>query len=321
MGAHEFLLVHEAGVCIVAPLSAGGQLFGWIALGPKVNGEAYGGEDLEVLETALGMVAMSLRSIMLYNRQVETRRQLRLRDEQVSELDNLKTSFLGNVNHELRTPVAVVIASLECLRDSLREEAQVNLLSGALQKAEQLRGVVENLLTLSDSTGTYTSIEPRSVDVGMITEEFYRDRLPGLAADLREFVYVQDGDLPEGIVDRKVLLRILDQLLNNALKFTPRGTRVWLKVCAPPGERKGHIRIELQDEGTGIPDDRIAGVFNSFEQVDGSTTRKTGGLGVGLAVAHQLANRMGCSMEVNSPEGEGSVFALIIPVAPGLEQP
>jgi len=110
-------------------------------------------------------------------------------------------------------------------------------------------------------------------------------------------------------------MQILDELLDNAVKFTPRGSRIELGAACMREDGKEWVEIEVRDDGPGIASERMDAVFRSFEQGDGSMTRQVGGLGMGLAFARELAERMGGRLVAESVIGKGSTFRLRLPVA------
>jgi signal transduction histidine kinase len=314
--APVFHLVRQAGIALFAPLFAHRDLLGLLALGDRLDGEAYTPGDLKTLETALGMVGMSLLNARLYNRMLENNRQLRLTNERLREHDRLKTEFLSNVNHELRTPLAVVIGTMECLVEhGVADPAMRELLVSGLQKSHDLRGLIENLLVLSDATRGRLEFHIEPGDAGSLLESFHADRLAGVSEALRDFRYRPARDLPAARFDRQRLLQILDELVDNAVKFTPSGSSLELRARRHEQDEASWLAIELADNGPGIPPDRMDSIFRSFEQVDGSWTRKVGGLGVGLAFARGLAEGMNGKLLARSTPGSGSVFTILLPAA------
>jgi signal transduction histidine kinase len=316
LGATEQGLVHHASIAILAPLHAREELLGWLALGERVDGSAYGTEDLEVLGAALGIVAVSLQNARLYNRTQESNRLLKVANEHLSELDRLKTEFLSNVNHELRTPLAVVMASLECVVgfDGIDERAR-GLLVASLDQSKKLLGLIETLLSFSEVASKTISIQLTVADAGEAIRACWDERHPGVAAGLRELACRVAPPLPPARFDRARVQQVLRELVDNAVKFTPRGSHLSLSADAIELDGRTWVRLQVADDGPGIPPERIETLFRSFEQVDGSATRTVGGLGMGLAFAHRLARCMDARLTVTSEIGKGSAFQLLLPLA------
>jgi signal transduction histidine kinase len=173
--------------------------------------------------------------------------------------------------------------------------------------------LIENLLTLSDATKGRLEIHSEPGDLGPLLESFHAGRLAGVSETLREL-----RCRPTSLVarfDRQRLLQILDELVDNAVKFTPSGSSIELRVGRHEEDGVTWAAIEVADNGPGIPSDRIDSVFRSFVQVDGSWTRKVGGLGVGLTFARHLAEAMEGKLRVTSTPAGGSVFTILLPLA------
>ena len=309
-------LSRTTNAAVLAPLFAHGEILGWLALGSKLDGSRYTDADLQVLQAALGMVGVALQNTRLHNQMLDANRELRASNEHFQELDRLKSEFLRNVNHELRTPLAVVMATLECVVNvGTGDERVQSMLTTAHRRARDLHELLEQLLTFSSAMNSRLAIELAEEDLGGLLRAYCEQRLPGVTAGLRELVFSCEPGLPRARCDRQRVIQILDQLMDNALKFTPSGAHLRLRAGKLLDSGRHWVRVELEDDGPGIPAERIHAVFNSFEQVDGSPTRAVGGLGMGLALARELAERMECRLGVKSAVGQGSTFALLLPAA------
>lgn len=309
----DFELVRQADIALFVPLHSHTEIQGWLALGSRVDGSAYGPEDFEVLQAAVGMVGVSLENTRLHNRALENNRRLRAANDRLQELDRLKNEFLSNVNHELRTPLAVVIATLECLEQGKVEGPMRGLLESAHTNSLHLKGLIETLLTFSDARNARLPIHLVLQSVEPTVRRYFVERQPGISASLREFLF-EPGEVPlEARFDEQRLFDLLDELLDNAVKFTLPGARLTLRVRPWVEDEKEWVRIDLCDDGPGIPANQLASLFDLFVQVDGSSTRRVGGLGMGLTLASELAERMGGRLKVESALGRGSTFATLLP--------
>lgn len=309
-------LVRKESIALFAPIFSRGETLGFIAIGARVGGGGYGPVELQSLQTSLGMVGVALHNTKLYNRLLENNRQLRLANENLMELDRLKSEFLNNVNHELRTPLTVVIASLQCLIENKELEPETaEFLEVALGESQSLKRLLENLLDFSDAIRNRLEFRIESGDVVAPLLAYFQERLPGVTQALRELAFQAAPDLPRARFDRQRLTQIVDALVDNAVKFTSQGARI--EIRATCGEERGNscVRVEVVDDGPGIPQDRLNDLFHSFLQVDGSATRKVGGMGLGLAFARRLAEGMGGTLTVSSEVETGSTFTLSLPVA------
>lgn len=309
-------VLDHAGVALFAPVVASGRATGWLALGERLGAHAYGPDDLEVLNACCGVAGSALENTQLYQRLLERHRELQSLNERLAELDRLKRQFLDNISHELRTPLAVAIGALECLTGAPLDETRARrLLDAALGKSRELQVLIDNVLRFSDEAAARIPVRIEVAELGPVLAAWCADRQPGVGAGLRELRLVPHDALPAARFDRERLLQILDELLNNAVKFTPRGSHLWIEaVPVGQGAERG-IDVRVCDDGPGIAPERMASLFRSFEQGDGAMTRSVGGMGMGLALAHQLASRMGCRLDASSAPQRGSVFTVRVPAA------
>jgi PAS domain S-box-containing protein len=222
--------------------------------------------------------------------------------------ERLKTEIIANVSHELRTPLTPIRGYLELLRRRQLPSGRVRDFAGhAAQAAERLQRTVDSLIDLADLEAGRTEIDVQPttvVDIVRPVIERWRDREPE-----RRIVRRLPRDLPPVAVDGPLLARALDQLLDNALKFSTGPVRV------SADRRDAVVRLRIRDDGEGIPPERLASVLDDFEQGDGSATRHAGGLGLGLSIVQRVLDRLDAGFELAaSPEG-GTEVGLLLPVA------
>lgn len=233
-----------------------------------------------------------------------------LRD--LRELDRLKSEFIANVSHELRTPLLHVKGTVTLLADgalgALTPE-QTHGLQVAETAAEQLERVVEDVIDFNEVHGRPLDLEP--VAVSEVCQSAIQTILP--RAQRRNIVVrlVVPAELPPVRADAVALTRILRHLLDNAVKFSP--TDGLVQVLA---ERRGDkIRLAVQDHGPGILPDERERIFMLFYQSDGSSTRRAGGMGLGLALVRKLLAAHGTVIELDTELGHGSTFYFELPLA------
>jgi PAS domain S-box-containing protein len=232
-----------------------------------------------------------------------------------TELERMKSEFLANVSHELRTPLtpirgyAEVLARRDVGRESTRKFAEQILSSAG--RLERIVGMIVDFAAL-DSGRLVPQKEP--VDVAGVIDE-------ALAAwrardDERDFRCQMPATLPPVAVDRAMLVRCLDELLDNAVKFSPGGEPVTITAALEPTE-PAQVRLSVRDRGVGIEPETAVRVFSDFYQVDATETRHFGGLGLGLALVRRILDSLDGDARVESQVGEGSTFHLLLPVAHG----
>ena len=231
-----------------------------------------------------------------------------------ANLDDLHSTFIRNVEHELRTPLTIMQGYAELLRDgelgALAPEQQQAMFI-IVDRAYELR-------TLVDRIGVLMALEahqvtPIPIDISEVVVQVVNERQAIAAqAGLKLSVHLE-SDLPPIAGDPFQLQQAFDSLLENAIKFTPSGGQVEVKLYTEPGQ----VCLAVCDNGTGIPEDKLAYLFSGFYQVDGSTTRHYGGIGLGLTIAKAITQAHGGRLEAASQLGQGSQFTIRLPVQSG----
>ena len=256
--------------------------------------------------------------IQAYNRELEERVAQRTADlkrayDELKELDRLKSEFIANVSHELRTPLLHVKGTLGLLADGAMGDVtpeQAQGLSVAQGAAEQLGRIIEDTVDFGQMYEEQRlTFEP--VSVAEVCQSAARAIARIANRHAITISVAIPPDLPPVRADLQSLTRVLWHLLDNAVKFSPSGSTV--EITAE--QRRAGVRIAVHDYGVGIPPDQLDRIFQVFYQVDGSSTRKAGGLGLGLALVKWLVEAHGSRVEVESEMGKGSTFAFELPVA------
>ena len=237
--------------------------------------------------------------------------------------DRLKTQFLANISHDLRTPLTAIITHAEILRDgilgSLTDRQRVSVL-GIIKGGHQLLQMVGEILTYARGAADQLTLSPTDVIFAQVVEQLITLNLPlatkkgiTLAAD------VPPG-LPTLRADREKLTHVLGNLVGNAIHFTPEGGRVWIAASVREGAADDaparEFLVEVGDTGIGIAPEHHELIFREFAQVDSSTSRRHHGTGLGLAIARKLVELHGGRIWVESALGEGSRFRFTLPLAP-----
>lgn len=235
--------------------------------------------------------------------------------KKVREAERLKAELVANVSHELRTPLNVMLGYSEMLLDPDREPLPAHVQDGLrriYKQARSLADLVDNFLNFAKVQAEAMDVDPQPVQLLDLREDLYvlMDFL--LQDKAINFSWQINPDLPEVWADPYKLPLILRNLLSNAAKFTEEGS---IAIFSTPGASSGEVAIHVKDTGIGIAPEHCETIFDLFRQVDGSSTRRFGGMGIGLSLASQLAQLTGGTLSVKSALGEGATFILTLKVA------
>lgn len=225
----------------------------------------------------------------------------------VRRLERMRRDFVANVSHELRTPISVVSANTETLLDGALhdEEFAPKLLDAVHRNAERLTLIIDDLLDLSRlEAGSYSLHSGRS-QVLDVAERVAQSLAEKSAAKNSQVSVEVDADLIV-MTDEAALFQVLVNYLENAIKYTPAGSEI--KISA--WRRKSKIRVQVTDNGPGIPEKYRNRIFERFFRVDPGRSREMGGTGLGLSIVKHLVEAMGGRVGVSRAEPTGSSFWL-----------
>jgi two-component system sensor histidine kinase ChiS len=232
--------------------------------------------------------------------------------------DTLKTQFLANISHDLRTPLTAIITHAEILRDGILgplSGRQQDSIAGIIGGGRRLLEMVGEILTYARGAANQLELAPTEVSIGDVIDQVRRLN-ESLVARKQLNLDVQIGvDTPNVVADREKLVHVLGNLLGNAIDFTPAGGHVWIHAC-PYFEDESTVLVEVGDSGIGISADHHDLVFQEFAQVDASASRQHHGTGLGLTIARRLVELHGGRIWLDSELGRGSRFFFTIPTQP-----
>lgn len=289
---------------------------------PMLLGQALrelGLVDPESLDQVITVQILQLqKALRQSNRQLEQRVQERTQElqqavNQLTELGQLKANFIANISHELRTPLTHIKGYLDLLAErglgplTAQQQEGIEVLRRAEARLERL---IEDLIQFSLAARGELNLNITQVDLETLahsarSEVLHKAREKEVAVDLK---------LPERLpgvhCDGEKILWVLIHLLDNGVKFTPRGGRVVLAAS----RKDSQVHVSVVDTGIGIPPSRYEEIFQPFHQLDSSSTRRYAGTGLGLALSSRILEAHGSKIGVQSVEGRGTRFHFSLPV-------
>jgi PAS domain S-box-containing protein len=239
----------------------------------------------------------------------EAELELERQNDQLRQLDRLKDEFVALVSHELRTPLTSIRGYLELItEDTNLTEDQTRFIETIDRNAQRLQRVVGDLLFVAQVEAGKLSLEVADVNPNTLVEEAVQAAGPSAAAKSIELT-AHLGELPEIRGDRARLAQVLDNFISNAIKFTPSFGRVTVTTRVLPGE----VEVIVSDSGMGIPADELPLLFQRFFRAERATAGAIPGTGLGLAIAKAIVTGHGGRIRVESEDGAGTTFRVILP--------
>ena len=237
---------------------------------------------------------------------------------QMVQFQELRKEFVANVSHELRTPLSIIKGYAETLRDGALTDARKGpeYLRTIERHVDQLTNLVNDLLELAKLEGRGDPAKRFPVDVGAVARRAAEQLAPAAQGKRQALGVEVATDLPAVAGDADYLERAVGNLVENAIKYTPAGGRIDVRVRGEAGE----VLVEVTDSGIGIPADDLPRIFERFYRVDRSRSRAMGGTGLGLSIVKHVVQSHGGRVEVASVPGSGSCFLIRLPAVAGVPQ-
>jgi signal transduction histidine kinase len=241
----------------------------------------------------------------------EAASQLEHQNEQLRELDNVKDEFVGLVSHELRTPLTSIIGYLEMVLEENAEPlttSQRQYLGTVNRNVERLATLVNELLFLAQVDAGRLELNLAEADLNQLLAEAAEAAQPAAKAKQIELSF-ETTRLAPVVCDRARIAQLVDNLVSNAVKFTPEGGRVEVKAVAD----RTAVSLSVSDTGIGIPPDELPRLFDRFYRASSAISSATPGTGLGLAISQAIAKAHDSTITVQSTLAHGTTFRLFLP--------
>jgi len=294
---------------IAVPLLIARRVIGVLELINKVEGK-FDEEDLTVVETLAQSAAATIENARLVRDLRVHALELEKAYAELKEADQLKSEMVQNVSHELRAPLTFILGYIELLMSNdfgQIGDDQRKALDIVLRKCLSLTKIVNDIVTLQKLEISGLNLQAVSLNT-LLTQTLQAAQFSAQEAQQTLITDMPDRDL-QVTADEQRLSQVLDNLVNNAIKFSKPGGTITLRLR----DERSFARIEVQDMGIGIPSDKLEKIFDRFYQADGSSTRRYGGVGLGLAICKSILTAHGGKIWAESEVGKGSRFIFTLP--------
>jgi signal transduction histidine kinase len=320
----ELLIRTESESFISVPLKINESIIGTLTV-DRLQKRALTEDDRELMITFGNQVAIALDNAAAYkeieelnvgleakvrDRTIELERlngELQTVNDQLQQLDRLKSDFFANISHELRTPLSLSLGAFKVLSKlSPTAEAKDVIQSGSRNNA-RLLFLINELLDLAKYDSGLVQLKKRCIDFALLV----RTVAANFESGERRRIHFRGMDRPVPLeADPNQMKKVLYNLLANALKFSdPDEGQVWMRLIS----KDNQVELELEDNGIGIPRDQLKRIFDRFTQVEGSATRRYEGTGIGLALVKEIITAHKGKIAVESQLGRGSTFIITLP--------
>lgn len=294
---------------MVDQLEVGNSWSGYI-VGEKSNGESYWEYGtVTPIRNESGEVDGYIKVAEDVTLKMEIEEKRAEAEKELERANRAKSEFLANMSHELRTPMNGIIGSIDLLEDTALDEDQKDTLGIIEYSAKSMLGLINNMLDISELEFGKISIIDKKFDMDSFINRvtLYMEKMTRQNENLKFETTAVIPEHKEYLGDIKRIEQIITHIFANALKFTEKGVITFI-VESIEKEAESEFRFTVKDTGVGIADSDIDKIFNIFIQIDGTYTRKKGGVGVGLSIVKKLSDLMGGNIEIKSKLKEGSEF-------------
>ena len=299
---------------ISIPLRSKDEVLGVMNLGWQSERD-FSERELEFFSSVGNEIGIAVDNALLFEDVEKAKEKLQKLNRKLEEASQIKSAFLANTSHELRTPLNSIIGFLGLILDGycVNPKEEREFLRNAQQSAKHLLSIINDVLDLAKIEAGRMEMELGEVDLKSIFEEVYSlTQVQAQHKNLKLLFVHESHPSPKVYADSGKLRQVMVNLVGNAIKFTDEGKIV---VRSRVQEEKGNVLIQVEDTGVGVPSQMQEKLFEKFRQVDGSSTRKHGGTGLGLTITKNLVGMMGGKIKLeSSSEGKGTKVSFTVPI-------
>lgn len=298
---------------LVVPLVTRNEVIGTLTVDSD-RPEAFSESDTQLLVIAAAQASVAIANARLFEALEDRAAELAVAYEELKENDRLKDELVQNVSHELRTPLTFIRGYVDLLVEGEMGELapeQQRALRIVAEKTGEVTRLVEDIMSLQRIDSANLMCQPFSMAVLLESAVDVHK----LSASQRGLELIFRAPASKGVVeaDRGRINQVLDNLIGNAVKFSPDGGSIELRMV----DRKNDVLVVVSDQGIGVPLDKAHRIFDRFYQIDGSSRRRFGGAGIGLAIVKRIIDAHQGDIWLKSEVGVGSRFYFTIPKTPG----
>ena len=308
----DYLRRSKARGLLITPLVAHDKVIGMVSV-ENDEPRTFTRREIELVKLIVTAAAPALENAQLFQEVQAAHRRTEEALAHLQRLDALKTQFIQNVSHELRTPLAIVRGYIDLTLDSAFGDEMEPVLKQAFQTIRthihHLNTLVEAITVLEDAETQRLSPIPQPIQPVI---RMALQAINPLAIEQQIEIITDLPDvLPIVTIDAHYILHALDHVLDNAIKFNRKPGRIWIKAWV----REDEVWLQVEDEGIGIPAAELPHIFERFYQIDGTTSRKYGGLGLGLAIVKEvIAAHQGRVWAESQGKEQGTALTIALPI-------
>lgn len=296
---------------LLVPVQSGGRFYGALGFGDRRENRTWQADESRLLEAVARQLGLVLENAHLFRETQQHAEELAAALVQLEEMDHLKDAFIQNVSHELRSPLALIRGYAEMLDSGEIGDIpadQKKPIAIIARRARMLSDLVKDITLILEAE--VSPPEPQPIPLDELAQNAVEDfQVEVEQAELALGAEIEP-DLPPVSGDPTYMRRVLDNLIGNAVKFTPAGGKITVNLR----QDGGTVALAVSDTGVGIPTDKLGRIFDRFYQVDGSARRRYGGVGLGLALVKEIVEAYGGRVTVDSKVDEGSTFTAYVPI-------